>query len=83
LALLQLHSPTRNKNGVAMFKKGDLIRYIADKDVLDDFAIILTKEYDQDKGKIYRVYDLRKQNHDWFSQSFIEDKEYWEVCYAK
>jgi hypothetical protein len=66
-----------------MFKKGDLIRYTHNKDVLDDFAIILSREYDQDKGEIYRIYDFRNQKHDWFAQSFIEDKEYWEVCYVK
>lgn len=83
MALSQLHSPTRNKNGVAMFKKGDLVRYTANEDVLNDYAIILSKENHKDRGKIYRIYDLRNQKRDWFAQSFIEDKNYWEVCYVQ
>ena len=66
-----------------MFKKGDLVRYTPNEDVLNDYAIILSKENDKDRGKIYRIYDLRNQKRDWFAQSFIEDKNYWEVCYVK
>ena len=66
-----------------MFKKGDLVRYTANEVVLNDYAIILSKENDQDRGKIYHIYDLRNQKRDWFAQSFIEDKNYWEVCYVQ
>lgn len=66
-----------------MFKKGDLVRYTANEDVLNDYAIILSKENHKDRGKIYRIYDLRNQKRDWFAQSFIEDKDYWEVCYVQ
>lgn len=83
MALSQLYSQPRNKNGVAMFKKGDLVRYTANEDVLNDYAIILSKENDQDRGKIYRIYDLRNQKRDWYAQSFIEDEDYWEVCYVQ